>query len=99
MPVLPHLGIVLEGLSKPPYERLREAPPKHLTLKTVFLLPMASARRCSELSSGQVLLYILAPSSCASFRNILGLTTPVAFQRVPTGHSDFGAPNCPVRAL
>ena len=42
--VLPQvdLGIVLEALSKPPYELLREASLKHLTLKTVFLLAMAS---------------------------------------------------------
>ena len=46
-PVLPQwdLGIVLEALSKAPYELLREAPFKHLTLKTVFLLAMASAGR------------------------------------------------------
>ena len=39
-PVLPQwdFGIVLEALSKPPYEPLREASFKHLTLKTVFLL-------------------------------------------------------------
>ena len=51
MPVLPQwdLGIVLEVLSKPPYEPLREASFKHLTLKTVFLLAMASAGRRSEL--------------------------------------------------
>ena len=50
-PILPHwdLGIVLEALSRPPYEPLREASLKHLTLKTVFLLAMASAGRCSEL--------------------------------------------------
>ena len=42
-PVLPQwdLGIVPEALSKPPYEPLREASLKHLTLKTVFLLAMA----------------------------------------------------------
>ena len=50
-PVLPQwdLGIVLEALSKPPYEPLREASFKHLTLKTVFLLAMASAGTRSEL--------------------------------------------------
>ena len=39
-PVLPQwdLGVVLEALNKPPYEPLREASFKHLTLKTVFLL-------------------------------------------------------------
>ena len=45
--VLPQwdLGIVLEALSKPPYEPLRE----HLTLKTVFLLALASAGRLQAL--------------------------------------------------
>ena len=32
----------------PPYKPLQEASIKHLTLKTVFLLAMASARRRSE---------------------------------------------------
>ena len=52
-PVLPQwdLGIVLEALSKPPYEPLREAFLKHLTLKTVFLLAMASGGRRSELQA------------------------------------------------
>ena len=52
-PVLPQrdLCIVLEALSKPPFEPLREACFKHLTLKTVFLLAMASAGRCSELQA------------------------------------------------
>ena len=52
-PVLPQwdLGIVLEALSKPPCEPLREASFKHLTLKTVFLLAMASAERRSELQA------------------------------------------------
>ena len=45
------LGIFLEALSKPPYEPLREASLKHLTLKTVFLLAMASAGRRSELQA------------------------------------------------
>ena len=51
--VLPQwdLGIVLEALGKRPYEPLREASLKHLTLKTVFLLAMASAGRRSELQA------------------------------------------------
>ena len=50
-PVFPQwdLGIVLEALSKPTCEPLREASFKHLTLKTVFLLAMASSGRRSEL--------------------------------------------------
>ena len=52
-PVLPQwdLDIVLEALSLPPYEPLQEASLKHLTLKTVFLLAMASAGRHSELQA------------------------------------------------
>ena len=51
IPVLPgwDLGIMLEALSKPPYEPLWEASLKLLTLKTVFLLAMASLGRSSEL--------------------------------------------------
>ena len=52
-PVLPQwdLGIVLKALSKPPSEPLREASLKHLTLKTVFLLAMASVGRRGELQA------------------------------------------------
>ena len=52
-PVLPQwdLVIVLEAVSKPSYEPLREATLKHLTFKTVFLLAMASAGRRSELQA------------------------------------------------
>ena len=45
------LDIILETLSKPPYVPLREASLKHLTLKTFFLLAMASAGRRSELQA------------------------------------------------
>ena len=52
-PVLPQLdpSIVLEALSKPPYEPFREASLKHLTLKTILLLAMASGGRRSELQA------------------------------------------------
>ena len=42
---------MLEALSKFPYEPLREASLKHLTLKTLFLLAMPSAGRRSELQA------------------------------------------------
>ena len=50
-PVLPQwdLFIVLEALSNPPYEPLREASLKHLIFKTVFLRAMSSTGRHSEL--------------------------------------------------
>ena len=52
-PVLPlwDLDMILEALSKPPYVPLGEASLKHLTLKTVFLLAMASARGRSEIQA------------------------------------------------
>ena len=84
------LGIVPEALSKPPYEPLREASLKHLTLKTfdleVFLLAMASGGRRSKV---QALVF-----------------DPQYIQFKPKGagvtlyfRPEFGAPNCPVRAL
>ena len=45
------MGLVLEALSKSPYEPLREASLKHLTFEAVFLLAMASAGRRSELQA------------------------------------------------
>ena len=52
-PVLPQwdLDIILETLSKPPYVPLWEASLRHLTLKTVFLLAIASAGRRNELQA------------------------------------------------
>ena len=81
-PFLPQwdLGIVLEALSKSPYdpyERLRSS-----NLK------------------GLVLLYILAPNSCSRTRNRAKSKIPGIFQRPLLAiKSEFGAPNCPVRAL
>ena len=48
------LAIALEALSKPPYEPLWEVSLEHLTLRSIFLLAIASAKRCSEL---QVLVF------------------------------------------
>ncbi len=44
-----NLTWVLLSLSKAPYEPLSAAPVMELTVKTIFLLAMASARRVSEL--------------------------------------------------
>ncbi|XP_029451017.1 heterogeneous nuclear ribonucleoprotein A1 isoform X1 [Rhinatrema bivittatum] len=45
------LNLVLEGLTVAPFEPLRRASLKDLTLKTVFLVAIASARRVSELQA------------------------------------------------
>ena len=113
-PVLPQwdLGIVLEALGKPPYEPLREASFKHLTLKTVFWLAMASAGRRSELQvlrfdqnyiqfkpKGAGVTLYFNPEFMRKNQKPNQVYDPWYFSAVPTGKSEFGAPNCPVRAL
>ena len=113
-PVLPQLdlGIVLEALSKPPYEPLREASFKHLTLKTAFLLAMASAGRRSELHAlrfdqnyiqfkpkGAGVTLYFSPEFMRKNQKLNQVNDPWYIPAVPTGKSEFGAPNCPVRAL
>ena len=97
-PVLPQcdLGVVLllEALSKSPYEPLREASFKHLTLKTVFLLAMASAGRRSELHAlrfdqnyiqfkpkGAGVTLYFSPESCARIRSQIRSMIPGISQR------------------
>ena len=113
-PVLPQwdLGIVLEALSKPPYEPLREASFKHLTLKTVFLLAMASAGRRSELHAlrfdqnyiqfkpkGSGVTLYFSPEFMRKNQKPNQVNDPWFIPAIPTGKPEFGAPNCPVRAL
>ena len=108
------LDIILEALSKPPCVPLPlwEAFLKHLTLKTVFLLAMALATRQSELQASVFdPQYIQFKAKGAGVT--LYFTTEFMWENqrpnqvndlwfiaaVPTGKPDFGAPNCPVRAL
>ena len=113
-PVLPQydLGIVLDALSRHPYELLREASLKHLTLKTVFLLAMASAGRSSELQAlvfdqnyiqfklmGAGVMLYFSPDFMRKNQKLNQVNDPWYIPVVPTGKSEFGAPNCPVRAL
>ena len=44
-----NLSLVLHQLTKAPFEPMRKASLKHLTLKTVFLLALGSGKRCSEI--------------------------------------------------
>ena len=113
-PVLPQwdLGIVPEALSKPPYEPLREASLKHLTLKTVFLLAMASGGRRSKLQAlvfdpqyiqfklkGAGVTLYFTPEFMRKNQRPNQVNDPWYIPAVPTGRPEFGAPNCPVRAL
>ena len=43
------LSWVLVCLQKPPFEPLHKASKLHVTIKTAFLLALASAKRCSEI--------------------------------------------------
>ena len=113
-PVLPQwdLGIVLEALSKPNYEPLREVSFKHLSLKNVFLLAMASAGRSSELQvlrfdqnyiqfkpKGAGVTLYFSPEFMRKNQKPNQVNDPWYIPAVPTGKTEFGAPNCPVRAL
>ena len=109
-PVLPQwdLGIVPEA----PYEPLREASLKHLTLKTVFLLAMASGGRRSKLQAsvfdpqyiqfrpkGAGVTLYFTPDFMRKNQRPNQVNDPWYIPAVPTGRPEFGAPNCPVRAL
>ena len=113
-PVLPQwdLGVVLEALSKSPYEPLQEASFKHLSLKTVFLLAMASAGRRSELHAlrfdqnyiqfkpkGVGVTLYFSPEFMRKNQKPNQVNDPWYIPAIPTGKPEFGTPNCPVRAL
>ena len=108
----PVLGIVPEALSKLPYEPLREASIKHLTLKTVFFLAVASGGRCSKLQAlvfdpqyiqfkpkGAGVTLYFTPEFMRKNQRPNQVNDPWYIPAVPTGRPEFGAPNCPARAL
>lgn len=45
------LSLVLQGLTKAPFEPIEEASLRFLTLKTILLVAVTSARRISELQA------------------------------------------------
>ena len=106
------LGIVLEALSNPPCELLREASFKHLTLKTVSLLAMAPTGRRSELQAlrfdqnyiqfkpkGAGVTLYFSPEFMRKNQKLNQVNDPWYIPAVPTGKSEIGARNCTVRAL
>ena len=44
-----NLSVVLNELTKAPFEPMKDTDLKHLTLKTAFLLALASGKRCSKI--------------------------------------------------
>eukprot|EP00745_Piridium_sociabile_P014347 TRINITY_DN2118_c0_g1_i2.p1 TRINITY_DN2118_c0_g1~~TRINITY_DN2118_c0_g1_i2.p1 ORF type:complete len:1001 (-),score=88.55 TRINITY_DN2118_c0_g1_i2:57-3059(-) len=68
------LFLVLSVLRDPPFEPIRDCSLKHLTLKTAFLLSLASGRRCSEVHnfSGLSKDLALEPDGSMSIRFLPG---------------------------
>ena len=46
-----NLSVVLNELTKAPFESMKDTDLKHLTLKTAFLLALASNKHCSEIDA------------------------------------------------
>ena len=100
---------VLEYLAGNPFEPLQAASFRDLTLKTIFLIAIASGRRCSELhalatgrfiifSQDGVTLYFrpgfLAKNECSNFS-----TSPLFLPILSKSKKRDKRLNCPVRAL
>ena len=71
---------VLKMLEKAPFEPMREATLKHITLKTVFLIAITTFRRCSDLQS----LKIGEDSVCVQKKGVTFIRHGLAKQDRPT---------------
>ena len=73
------LQLVLKMLRGPPFEPLRLCPLKWLTLKTVFLVAIVSARRCSEIQAlGRVCPYFRKEATGVRVRPVPGFLSKTA---------------------
>ena len=105
------LFFVLSSLKEAPYEPLKFCSLKHLTEKTVFLISLASGRRCSEINalSGSKLATERDGSITLKFvSGFLAKNQPPGFQASPINiknlvdrvcRDDSDHLLCPVRAL
>ena len=104
-----HLGVILEALSKAPYEPLRKASLEHLTYKIVFLLAISRQEDIESFRhwcmtpkytaiSTQVgaLVSTSALSLRARTRSLSRRLTPGSIQQSVLGRQRFGVHNCPV---
>ena len=106
-----NLSVVLNELTKAPFEPMKDTDLKHLTLKTAFLLALASGKRRSEIHAwvankvsnlGQSEKVTLFPSSDFIAKNQLARecsqsVSPVTIPALTTIVEDRTL--CPVRAL
>ena len=105
--------LILEFLQGPPFEPLEYASLKHVTLKTCFLLALASGRRASEICHlsgrlgdiaydrhGSVSLFFL-PEFLAKNQNPQDCSPTLFIKSLNNivGQDDPDMVNCPVRAL
>jgi hypothetical protein len=106
------LGVVMNALQGAPFEPLGSASLKELTYKTVFLLAMASGGRRSELQAlmfddnycsfapyGAQVKLSFNPSFIRKNQRVTETNAPLVIPAIPTGKTQFGHINCPVRAL
>ena len=101
------LAVVLEGLKGPPFEPLEGADLRHVSLKPVLLLALASAKRvsdihalsvhpiCAQLFPGDVRM-ILKPNP-AFVPKVVGLCSPIDLVASPGERRPHAL--CPVRAV
>ena len=105
-----NLSVVLNELTKAPFEPMKDTDLQHLTLKTAFLLALASGKRCSKIdvsNLGQWKKVALFPSSDFIAKNQLARegsqsVSPVTIAALTTivdrQFKEDGT-LCPVRAL
>ena len=106
-PVITHwdLDIVPEALSKPPYQPLREASLKHVTLSSssqwlqledaVNSNPLCLICNIKNSNLRELVLHYVSPqSSCVRIRGETKSMTHGTFQRFRLLSPVFGAPNC-----
>ena len=73
------VNVVLKFLSQSPFEPLQMASIQSITFKTVFLVALASARRCSELQAlGRSSPHIQFSSKGVNLRTVLGFLPKTA---------------------
>ena len=107
------LNVILSALRKPPYEPLRDSALDKLTVKTAFLVTLASGRRASEVAhlsgspndisfnrDGSITLRFL-PTFLAKNQRTNDFSPEITIKSLSRplqqGHEDIA--NCPVRAL
>ncbi|XP_041860863.1 uncharacterized protein LOC121652254 [Melanotaenia boesemani] len=104
------LAVVLEGLKGPPFEPLEGADLKHVSLKAVLLLALASAKRVSDIHALSVhptcaqffpggVRMVLRPN-LAFVPKVVGSCSPIDLVAFPASSGDSRSHAlCPVRAV